>query len=200
MHIQWVRRSSGTLITAFHDEFHSILIVQLSILNVITLIKCLDYPNKMALSNIHLPWAHFIFLFLLFQVHYYMSNTIALDFTFAPLLGLNQPISIPHLEHRLVPRVSSIHQNQTRAFNDSILLPTTFVQVGVSKYIHGATLKIRTQNSEPHVHTLKFEPNWPKFVGDNWVWLSGILCTDYNQIYLIYSVHIAARYISRPMT
>jgi hypothetical protein len=47
---------------------YPLLIVSLSILNPLTPTRCLQWQNKMALSNIPLPWAHFIFLFLLFQV------------------------------------------------------------------------------------------------------------------------------------
>ena len=45
-----------------------IFIVRLFILNLLTPTRCLKWQNKMALSNIPLSWAYFIFLFLLFQI------------------------------------------------------------------------------------------------------------------------------------
>jgi len=73
--------------------------------------------NKIALWLSPLSWAHFVFLFLLFQVpeldHHHMSTPpswtsfhVAISIHechLAPSLGLNQPISNPHLEHKVSP-------------------------------------------------------------------------------------------------
>ena len=72
--------------------------------------------NKMALWISPLPWAHFVFLFLLFQTpeldHHmftpspWSSFHVAISIHechLAPSLGLDQPISHPHLEHRVSP-------------------------------------------------------------------------------------------------
>ena len=65
----------------------------------------------MALSNIPLPWAHFAFFFLLFQVRTLIIITCPTPSpwtSIAPSLGLDQPISISHLEHRVSP--NGFHQ------------------------------------------------------------------------------------------
>jgi hypothetical protein len=77
----------------------------------------------MSLSNSPLPWDHFVFLFLLFQVRaldHHLGHTIIMMFIVAPPLGMCYPISWSLRVKGLALRVSSIHQNQTRAFNLSL--------------------------------------------------------------------------------
>jgi hypothetical protein len=97
-----------------------LLIVRLSILNMITLTKCLDHQTKKLLPLIPLPWA-FCFSLSSFpnpstwsswpphhqHDHHHCFTT----------WNIYQPISHTLRAHRLVDRVSSVHQNQTRAFN-----------------------------------------------------------------------------------
>ena len=83
-----------------------------------TLYSVLITENKMALWISPLPWAHFVFLFLLFQGpeldhHHHMSTPppwtsfhVAISIHkchLAPSLGLDQPVPNPHLEYRVSP-------------------------------------------------------------------------------------------------
>ena len=45
------------------------------------------------------------------------------------------------------------------------------VQSSVAKTTRGPHVKSRTLEIKPRVHTIKFYWNWPKFVGDDSVWL-----------------------------
>ena len=74
----------------------------------------------MALSIIHLSWAHFVFLFLLFQASSTWSSPWPPPSSWSSFncstTWISTSLSYDHLEQRLAHRVSSIHQNQTRAF------------------------------------------------------------------------------------
>ena len=61
--MQWVRESSGTLINRISLRVLPILIVRLSILNVITLAKCLDHQIKKLLSNFTFALSFLFFSF-----------------------------------------------------------------------------------------------------------------------------------------
>jgi hypothetical protein len=67
---------------------------------------CLEWQNKMALSNIPLPWAYFIFLFLFFLSleldHHHMSTIITMDFILLQHLALDHPNLSTHLSQGLV--------------------------------------------------------------------------------------------------
>ena len=97
-----------------------LLIVRLSILNVITLAKCLNHLKQNGSYYLYLCLEPFVFLFLLFQVQaldHHHAITIVMIFTVASSFGIVLPISWSLRWTRLALRVSSIHQNQTRAFN-----------------------------------------------------------------------------------
>ena len=120
MHMQWVRASSGTLVTTFRYEFHPLLIVQLSNRNVITLAKCLDHQNKMTPTTYTFALSLLFFSFFFSSPstwsspchHHHHHVMIFICFTTWNVL----PISWSLWWTRLALRVSSIHKNQTRAF------------------------------------------------------------------------------------
>jgi hypothetical protein len=83
-----------------------LLIVQLSILNPLTLTWCLQWQNNMALSNILLPWAYFVFLILLFHVGAWLSSHVHhhhLGFYLAPTFGLGPIYLVYTLRSRISP-------------------------------------------------------------------------------------------------
>jgi hypothetical protein len=106
-----------------------LLIVWLSILNVITLAKCLDHQTKKLLTTYT-----FALSFLFFSFFFYKPSTWSSwpspqwsSFICSTTWNIYQPISHTLRAHRLVARVSSIHQNQTRAFSGFINSPKPFI-------------------------------------------------------------------------
>ena len=93
------------------NRYSPLLIVRLSILNPLTPTWCLEWKNKMALS-IYLCLEPILFFSFFFSKSGPWSSSHVQHhhhgLHICSTLGLDQPISIPHLEHRASP--NGFHQ------------------------------------------------------------------------------------------
>jgi hypothetical protein len=77
-------------------------------------------PNQKTPIKFHLCLELFVFLFVLFQAEHLINMVTTSSWSSSICFttwNIYQPISHTLRAHRLVARVSSIHYNQTRAFN-----------------------------------------------------------------------------------